>query len=156
MRSPVNDIAAGQATGPGRGGRVAVAEARATLQKVAERTLYQVLEESARQYGDAPALRQPAATGEGGYLVYSWNQYRRAAEEIAAGLRALGLGKGDVVALNSETRLEFYLADLGIVTNGSVAAAHVPQLPAQRPSAHPREHRRQGPLRGEPRALTCS
>jgi long-chain acyl-CoA synthetase len=99
------------------------------LQKVAERTLYQVLEESARQYGDAPALRQPAATGDGGYLVYSWNQYRRAAEEIAAGLRALGLGEGDVVALNSETRLEFYLADLGIVTNGSVAAAMYPSYP---------------------------
>ncbi len=99
------------------------------MQKVAERTLYQVLEESARQYGDAPALRQPAATVEGGYLVYSWNEYQRAVEEIAAGLRALGLGKGDVVALNSETRLEFYLADLGIVTNGSVAAAMYPSYP---------------------------
>ena len=99
------------------------------MQKVAERTLYQVLEESARQYGDAPALRQPAATVEGGYLVYSWNEYQRAVEEIAAGLRALGLSKGDVVALNSETRLEFYLADLGIVTNGSVAAAMYPSYP---------------------------
>ena len=57
-------------------------------------------------------------------------EYRDAAEEIAAGLRALGIGKGDVVALNSETRLEFYLADLGIVTNGSVAAAMYPSYPA--------------------------
>ncbi len=48
----------------------------------------------------------------GGYLTYSWNQYLRAAEEIAAGLRSLGIGKGDMVALNSETRLEFYLAEL--------------------------------------------
>ncbi len=62
--------------------------------------------------------------------VYSWNQYKTAAEEIAAGLRALGIGKGDVVALNSETRLEFYLADLGIVTNGSIAAAMYPSYPA--------------------------
>ena len=98
---------------------------------MAPRTLYQVLEESARLYGDAPALRQPASTSDDGYLVYSWNQYKRAAEEIAAGLRALGLGKGDVVALNSETRLEFYLADLGIVTNGSVAAAMYPSYPAK-------------------------
>ena len=90
------------------------------------RTLYQVLEESARTYGDAPALRQPAA---GGPLTYSWNQYKRAAEEIAAGLRELGIRKGDVVALNSETRLEFYLADLGILTNGSVAAALYPSYP---------------------------
>ena len=38
--------------------------------------------------------------------------------------------KGDVAALNSETRLEFYLADLGILTNGSIAAALYPSYPA--------------------------
>ncbi len=79
-------------------------------------------------HGDAPALRQPAPNGS--YTVYSWNQYRRAAEEIAAGLRSLGIAKGDIVALNSETRLEFYLADLGILTNGSIAAAMYPSYPA--------------------------
>ena len=73
-----------------------------------------------------PALRQP---GGAGTLTYSWNQYKQAADEIAAGLRALGIGKGDVVALNSETRLEFYLADLGIITNGSIAAAMYPSYP---------------------------
>ena len=92
------------------------------------RTLYKVLEEAAHTYGDAPALRQPAA---GGALTYSWKQYRQAAEEIAAGLRSLGIGKGDIVALNSETRLEFYIADLGIVTNGSIAAAMYPSYPPQ-------------------------
>lgn len=91
-----------------------------------ERTLYQVLEQIARQYGDAPALRQPIP---GGYLTYSWNQYLRAAEEIAAGLAAFGVSKGDIVALDSETRLEFYLADLGILTNGSIAAALYPNYP---------------------------
>jgi long-chain acyl-CoA synthetase len=92
------------------------------------RTLYQVLAETARVHGDAPALRQPAA--DGSYTIYSWNQYRQAAEEIAAGLRALGIAKGDIVALNSETRLEFYLADLGILANGSIAAAMYPSYPA--------------------------
>ena len=101
---------------------------RDKLQEVTPRTLYQVLEETARVHGDAPALRQPLP--DGSYHVCSWNQYRIAAEEIAAGLRALGIGKGDVVALNSETRLEFYLADLGIVTNGSIAAAMYPSYPA--------------------------
>jgi len=94
---------------------------------VTARTLYQVLDQTARQFGDAPALRQPAAGGT--ELTYSWNQYRQAAEEIAAGLRCLGIGKGDRVALSSETRLEFYLADLGILTNGSVAAAVYPSYP---------------------------
>ncbi len=91
-----------------------------------DRTLYQVLREAAGQYGDAPALRQPRG---GDYLTYSWNQYLEAAEEIAAGLRRLGVTSGDMVALDSETRLEFYLADLGIITNGSIAAALYPSYP---------------------------
>ncbi len=91
------------------------------------RTVYQVLEETARLYGDAPALRQPHGTG---YITYSWNQYKQAVQEVAAGLHSLGLAKGDVIALNSETRLEFYLADLGIVANGSIAAAMYPSYPA--------------------------
>ena len=93
------------------------------------RTVYQVLEETARVHGDAPALHQPDAGLPTGYLTYSWNQYKQAAEEIAAGLRSLGIAKGDTVALNSETRLEFYLADLGIMTNGSIAAALYPSYP---------------------------
>ena len=43
---------------------------------------------------------------------------------------SLGIGNGDIVALNSETRAEFYLADLGIMTNGSVAAALYHSYPA--------------------------
>jgi long-chain acyl-CoA synthetase len=99
------------------------------LLEVTPRTIYQVLEETARVHGDAPALHQPDASRPNGYLTYSWNQYKRAVEEIAAGLRSLGVGKGDTVALNSETRLEFYLADLGIMTNGSIAAAMYPSYP---------------------------
>ena len=90
------------------------------------RTIPQVLDETVRVYGDAPALRQPAA---GGYVTYSWREYRQAALEIAAGLRSLGIAKGDTVALNSETRAEFYLADLGTLTNGSVSAALYPSYP---------------------------
>jgi long-chain acyl-CoA synthetase len=97
------------------------------------RTVYQVLEETARLYGDKPALRQPvppkAPATAYTYLTYTWNQYRRAVEEIAAGLRSLGIAKGDVVALDSETRLEFYLADLGVMANGSIAAAMYPSYP---------------------------
>ena len=89
--------------------------------------MYQVLAETVRQFGDTPALRQPL--GGGRFLTYSWNQYLHAVEEIAAGLRCLGIGPGDTVALNSETRLEFYLADLGILTNGSIAAALYPNYP---------------------------
>ena len=83
--------------------------------------MYAVLEETARTRGNAPALHQP--TGKGHYQTYSWREYKRAAEEIACGLRQLGIQKGDTVALHSETRAEFYLADLGVLANGSIAAA---------------------------------
>jgi long-chain acyl-CoA synthetase len=94
---------------------------------MAARTTYQVLGEAANLYGDAPALRQPL--GGGAYLTYSWNQYLQAAEEIGAGLHRLGLRKGEIVALDSETRLEFYLADLGIMTIGGISAALYPSYP---------------------------
>jgi len=93
------------------------------------RTIPQVLDETVAQHGAAPALRQPNHTAQGGYTVFSWNEYKQAADEIAAGLGALGVAKGDVVALDSETRLEFYLADLGILGNGSIAAALYPSYP---------------------------
>jgi long-chain acyl-CoA synthetase len=92
------------------------------------RTLYQVLNETAALYGDLPALRQPVP-GRDGYTVCSWIGWKLAAEEIAAGLRFLGLAKGDIVALSSETRLEFYLADLGIMAGGCVSAALYPSYP---------------------------
>ncbi len=95
---------------------------------MAVRTVYTVLEETARLYGKAPALHQP--TGKGNYQTYSWLEYQRAAQEIACGLRQLGIRKGDTVALHSETRAEFYLADLGVLANGSIAAALYTSYPA--------------------------
>jgi long-chain acyl-CoA synthetase len=96
------------------------------------RTIFQVLEESAAKYGKAVALHQPyQADGERKYRTYTWLEYRDAVLEIAAGLRALGIQKGDIVALDSETRAEFYLADIGIMANGSTAAALYTSYPAE-------------------------
>jgi long-chain acyl-CoA synthetase len=92
-----------------------------TIAFMGTRTVYSVLEEAARSYGDATALHQPL--GKRKYQSCSWIEYKRAAEEIACGLRRVGIHPGDVVALYSETRAEFYLADLGILSNGSIAAA---------------------------------
>jgi len=103
---------------------------RVKLQEVGSpRTLIQVLEETTRIHGDAIALRQPDSSRPAGYRTCTWKEYLRAVEEIGCGLRSLGLQKGDVIALNSETRMEFYLADLGIMANGSVAAATYPSYP---------------------------
>jgi long-chain acyl-CoA synthetase len=91
-------------------------------------TIPELLRHAAAQYGDKLALRQPAAKD---VHTWTWSQYLEAAEEIAAGLHSLGFGKGDHIALCSETRAEFYLADQGILMNGSVAAALYPSYPPE-------------------------
>ncbi len=88
---------------------------------MSSRTVYAVLEEAAQLYGNRPALQQPI--GKGQYKTWTWPEYRDAAREIACGLRCLGVRKGDIVALFSETRAEFYLADIGVMTSGAIAGA---------------------------------
>ena len=91
-------------------------------------TIPELLRDAAAKFGDRVALRQP----DGNEVhTWTWNEYLTAAEEIAAGLKAHGIEKGDHVALCADTRAEFYLADLGILTNGSVAAALYPSYPAE-------------------------
>ncbi|MDZ4797689.1 MAG: long-chain fatty acid--CoA ligase [Bryobacteraceae bacterium] len=98
---------------------------------MSKRTLFHVLEETAAQYGPLPAMYQPGEEKNGSrYRVYTWNEYRDTVREIACGLRSLGIGHGDIVALHSETRAEFYLADNGVIANGSIAAALYTSLPA--------------------------
>lgn len=93
------------------------------------RTLFSVLEETAAKFGPLAALHQPLGGDSTEYQTYTWSQYRDIAKEIASGLRTLGIRRGDVVALDSETRAEFYLADLGVMANGSTAAALYTSLP---------------------------
>src|SRR5215831_14047573 len=90
-------------------------------------TIPEVLRATAARYPHRMALRQPSGKE---VQTWTWEQYLEAAEEIAAGLKALGIGRGDHVAICSETRAEFYLADQGILMNGSVAAALYPSYPA--------------------------
>ena len=91
---------------------------------MAGRTVFTVLEETAKQYGDAIAMYQPTGSKAGsGYRTYSWNEWLRSSREIAIGLQSLGLKKGEIVCVLSETRAEFYLVDIGIMGAGGVSAA---------------------------------
>ncbi len=92
------------------------------------RTVYSVLEETVAQRGPAPALHQPAGGGQ--YTVYTWTQYRAAVIEIALGLANLGVRKGDIVAIQSETRAEFYLVDVAIMSIGAISAGLYASYPA--------------------------
>jgi long-chain acyl-CoA synthetase len=50
----------------------------------------------------------------------SYDELGKAAREVAAGLIELGIEKGDRVAIFSETRMEWTLADLGAILAGAV------------------------------------
>jgi long-chain acyl-CoA synthetase len=91
------------------------------------RTVYTVLEETAAKYPEKAALHQPL--GGGKYRTWTWREYRDTVQQIAVGMRELGVNKGDMVALQSETRAEFYITDIGIMTSGAISAALYTSLP---------------------------
>ena len=73
--------------------------------------------DQARRYGDKPFLW---AKREGSYRAISWREAAAQVEGLARGLRALGLNRGDRVALVSENRPEWVIADLAIISAGAI------------------------------------
>jgi long-chain acyl-CoA synthetase len=71
----------------------------------------------ADELGDRPMLQ---AKRGGAWRAISWAEAARRVCLIAEGLRSLGLNAGDRVALVSENRPEWCLADLGIMAAGCV------------------------------------
>ncbi len=71
----------------------------------------------AREYGDAPFLWHKSA---GVWQSRSWAQTAREVASLAAGLKAMGLSRGDRVMLVSENRPEWCIADLAIMAAGCV------------------------------------
>jgi long-chain acyl-CoA synthetase len=63
---------------------------------------------------------------EGAWQEVSWAEAGRRVEEIANGLLALGVGKGDAVAIVGWTRLEWALVDFAVGLIGAVGAAVYP------------------------------
>jgi long-chain acyl-CoA synthetase len=73
--------------------------------------------EWARQRGDRPFLW---AKHEGAYRPISWAEAERRVRAMARGLRALGIRRGDRVALVAENRPEWTIADLAIMAAGAI------------------------------------
>jgi len=63
-----------------------------------------------------------------GWTAVSSDELRRAVEETSMGLRALGLGRGDRVAILSENRPEWVYADFGALCLGAVDVPVYPTL----------------------------
>ncbi|HZU90872.1 MAG TPA: AMP-binding protein, partial [Stellaceae bacterium] len=71
----------------------------------------------AARLGNKPFLWQKA---EGRYRPLSWKAAQAAVRRLASGLAALGVARGDRVALVAENRPEWVVADFAIMSAGAV------------------------------------
>ena len=82
----------------------------------------------AAHWGDRPAL---LVKRDGGYQPITWTETAAGVRSLAMGLSALGVVQGERVALLSENRPEWLVADIAILSEGAVT---VPIYPTSTPS----------------------
>ena len=68
---------------------------------------------------------------DGSWRDVSWGEARTAVDEIANGLLALGVGKGDAFGILGRTKLEWVLFDFALGSIGAIGAGIYPSLPAK-------------------------
>ncbi|WP_393916659.1 AMP-binding protein [Halostreptopolyspora alba] len=96
---------------------------------VASRALCALLERTARSHGDTPALTVHGADGRRSGLT--WAETRTETLRTAAGLRGLGVRRGDRVALISTPRPEYAVGYLGTIHLGARPVSVHDSLPAE-------------------------
>jgi len=82
------------------------------------KTIPELLESSAQKYGDNPYLLEKKADR---YEAITYKETREQTYKMAAGLLALGIKKGDRVALLSESRTDWVISELGILHAGAIS-----------------------------------
>ena len=80
-------------------------------------TLPKLLCERAKTTPDAQALREKSY---GIWRAITWRGYRDRVEELCLGLRALGIGRGDIVAIVGDNRPEWVLSELAAQALGAI------------------------------------
>lgn len=82
-----------------------------------------------QRFGNRVAMRHPQ---DGLYHDLAWNSYRQQADQAASGLIDLGIAAGDRVAILSENRFEWLIADHAILSSGAAdVPLHAPLSPKQ-------------------------
>ncbi len=87
-------------------------------------TILALLSERTGSAGGRAALR--ARDDRGDWQVTTWSQFGQHVDEVAAGLRELGVDRGDRVAILSANRREWQEADLGILSLGAISVPVYP------------------------------
>lgn len=86
----------------------------------ADRTLPQLLVRNARDHPRLPGLSWRSAAPDGEWTTLSWAEIHEHTRSLAAGYRALGVGRGDHVLMMMANRPEHWLSDLALVRLGAV------------------------------------
>jgi long-chain acyl-CoA synthetase len=76
------------------------------------KTIIELLENSAQKYANNPYLLEKKTDK---YEAITYKETKEQAWKVAAGLLALGINKGDRIALLSESRTDWVLSELGIL-----------------------------------------
>ena len=77
-----------------------------------------MFEDAVQQYGNKPALAHKPRGGT--YQDISYTEFGASVDAFSQGLNALGVQKGDRVAILSENRPEWAISDFGILKTGAV------------------------------------
>jgi long-chain acyl-CoA synthetase len=82
------------------------------------KTIIELLESSVRKYGSNTYLLEKKTDR---YQGITYKETQEQAFKIAAGLLALGIKKGDRIALLSESRADWVISELGILHTGAIS-----------------------------------
>jgi long-chain acyl-CoA synthetase len=82
------------------------------------KTIVELLEVSARKYANNPYLLEKKSDK---YEAITYKETKEQAYRVAAGLLALGIKKGDRIALLSEARTDWVISELGVLNTGAVS-----------------------------------
>ena len=85
--------------------------------EVAGQTVATRFAQTVAEHGGATALR--GRNDDGSWHELTWSEYADQASRIAAGLRDLGVGRGDRVALMIRNVTEFHVADVAVLLCGA-------------------------------------
>lgn len=91
----------------------------------ADPNLVQIFLDRTRRYHSRRALLYKDRPG-GSFVSCTWSQWAELVRKTALGLNSLGVRKGDRVAILSENRPEWTMADLGILSLGAIAVPIYP------------------------------
>jgi long-chain acyl-CoA synthetase len=81
------------------------------------KTIVELLENSAQKYGNNPYLLEKKTDR---YEAITFKETKEQAYKVAAGFLALGIKKGDRIALLSESRTDWVISELGILHAGAI------------------------------------